>query len=753
MKIYVRARGGNLFVNIRWKTLLILFLATSILMSVVYEVSQKIMLDDIATSENKEAESNAQRFITNLDIKLQNINSTDYDWSQWDDTYQFIENNNTAYINSNLPDQTLINLGLNLMLFINQSRQLVFGKALDLENQTAINLQEAEISQISNDNLLYTNDTEQSEGGLILFGGTPMLVISQPILTSAAEGPVRGALIMGRFLDKSESDALAQVVGLPVEMSTIGTSQMPADFQLASKSLSPEEPVFAHVTNETNIASYVLLQDVSGAPILIARVDSYRSAYLQAETSLNYLIGAFAILGVVIFVVTSFLLDKVVLSRLSRLTDDVIKIDPDSDQQNYVVVKGNDELSNLGCEINDMLTTIHESRSELKKYAESLERKVIDRTVALKINQEKIKSIFNASPDTIIATDLIGNIIEYNRQMDEFTGYTRDDLIGKPAFSFMSDADSKRVTKLLEEVAENGSTAHFECCIRKKDGSTYPVELSISSLQDAHGMPYGFVAIIRDLTEKKQMEKRLFQVERLAAIGELAGMVGHDLRNPLTSIKSAVYFLKKKGAALPEEQAKAMLEIIEKGIDHSDKIIKDLLDYARNIHLELQVNSVRNVLIDALAMVRIPENVKVINTVSEEPTFRIDKDKIERVFINLVKNAIDAMPNGGTITLDCKQVNGNVDVTFADTGTGIPEEILPKVFSPLITTKAQGMGFGLAICKRIVEAHGGKIAVETEKGKGTTFKVSFPIEPKQITEGEKVWTNLPESLLSTKTKA
>jgi signal transduction histidine kinase len=152
-------------------------------------------------------------------------------------------------------------------------------------------------------------------------------------------------------------------------------------------------------------------------------------------------------------------------------------------------------------------------------------------------------------------------------------------------------------------------------------------------------------------------------------------------------------------------------------------------------------------------MVRIPENVKVINTVSEEPTFRIDKNKIERVFINLVKNAIDAMPNGGTITLNCKQANGNVDVTFADTGTGIPEEILPKVFSPLITTKAQGMGFGLAICKRIVEAHGGTITVETEKGKGTVFKVSLPIEPKQITEGEKVWTNLPESLLSTKTKA
>jgi len=440
-----------------------------------------------------------------------------------------------------------------------------------------------------------------------------------------------------------------------------------------------------------------------------------------------------------------------VLSRVSRLTNDVVKIKPNSDQQNYVLVKGNDELSNLGCSINGMLTAIQESHEELKKHAESLEMKVTERTVDLKVSQEKLKSIFRASPDTIIATDLQGNIIEYNRQMNKFTGYTRDDLIGKSALSFMSNADSKRVPKLLEGVVENGSTTSLECCLTKKDGSTYPVELTISSLRDAQEMPYGFVVIIRDLTEKKELEKKLFNAERLAAIGELAGMVGHDLRNPLAAIKNAVYFLKKKGASIKEEQAKTMLETIESGVAHSDKIINDLLDYARNIHLELEVDSVRNVLIDALTVVRIPENVQVLNAVPEEPTIRVDKNKIERVFINLVKNAIDAMPNGGTITISCKQANDKFEITFADTGTGIPEEIIPKIFSPLFTTKAQGMGFGLAICKRMVEAHGGTITVETEKGKGTAFKVTLPIA-KQPTEDKKDWITVPEYLVST-TKA
>ena len=110
------------------------------------------------------------------------------------------------------------------------------------------------------------------------------------------------------------------------------------------------------------------------------------------------------------------------------------------------------------------------------------------------------------------------------------------------------------------------------------------------------------------------------------------------------------------------------------------------------------------------------------------------------------------MPNGGKLTIASKQVNDGLEISFADTGTGISDEIMPKLFSPLFTTKAQGMGFGLAICKRIIEAHGGKITVKTAKGKGTTFTVTLPIEPKPEIGGEKIWINMPKSSLSMMTK-
>ena len=243
-----------------------------------------------------------------------------------------------------------------------------------------------------------------------------------------------------------------------------------------------------------------------------------------------------------------------------------------------------------------------------------------------------------------------------------------------------------------------------------------------------NGQTIGTVYIIHDVTSFKQLEARLLKSERFAAIGELAGMIGHDLRNPLTGIKNAVYYIEKKGASISPDRAKEMFRIIENCINHSNNIINDLLDYSREIRLKLQVNSPRSLLNEALQRIQIPDRIKVLNLVHDEPKIVVDPDKILRVFINLIKNAVDAMPTNGTITIDSKETNGKLQIRFADTGTGIPDDIMPKLFTPLFTTKAQGMGFGLAICKRVIEEHGGKITVETAVGKGSVFKITLPIE-------------------------
>lgn len=233
--------------------------------------------------------------------------------------------------------------------------------------------------------------------------------------------------------------------------------------------------------------------------------------------------------------------------------------------------------------------------------------------------------------------------------------------------------------------------------------------------------------LLEDLVEERT--KKLRDSERLATIGATAGMVGHDLRNPLTGISNASYFLKKKYHNQLDQQGQEMLQIIESNVKYSNKIITDLLEYSGNINLDTRSVTTPKALVDAsLAMVNVPSNIKVIDQTEQTPEITVDEDKIKRVFINLIKNAVDAMPEGGDLTIQTETDTKNVTISFRDMGFGISLEDQKKLFLPLNTTKAKGMGFGLAICRRLVEAHGGRIRVESVVGLGATFKVELPLE-------------------------
>jgi PAS domain S-box-containing protein len=293
------------------------------------------------------------------------------------------------------------------------------------------------------------------------------------------------------------------------------------------------------------------------------------------------------------------------------------------------------------------------------------------------------------------------------------------------------------------------------------DGKERWSELISTPIKDKNGEVIAALEISIDITERKRLQNKLAEYsqrleeivqkrtdelrrtqaelvksERLAAIGELAGMIGHDLRNPLTGIKNSAYYLKKKGQDISPEQSSEMLEIIDKCVNYSNRIINDLLDYSKEIHLALEEQTPRRLLIDALAIITVPETVKINNKLEETPQILVDPDKIKRVIINLIKNAVDAMPDGGEITLESRNAGSNLEVTIADTGCGISDEVKSKLFTPLCTTKAQGMGFGLAICKRIIEAHKGTISVKTVKNQGTTFTITVPLNQKVEGGGE-----------------
>jgi signal transduction histidine kinase len=246
---------------------------------------------------------------------------------------------------------------------------------------------------------------------------------------------------------------------------------------------------------------------------------------------------------------------------------------------------------------------------------------------------------------------------------------------------------------------------------------------------------------LEELIEERT--KKLKESERMATIGETAAAVGHDLRNPLTGIAGAAYYLKTKSSSKTDSKSKEMLSIIEKDIENSNKIINDLLEYSREIKLDLNESNPKSIVKEALSSLKIPRKTMVADLTRTRPKMRVDKEKMKRVFANIIKNAFDAMPTGGKLTIRSRESNGHLEVVFSDTGVGMSEETLKDIYRPLFTTKAKGMGFGLPICKRFVEAHGGKISAKSTIGKGSTFIVTIPIKPCQE-KSEETWVTMPE---------
>ena len=722
--------------SIRIKILIVICLTFLALLGILYFTSQWFFLQGAIVAEEKSTTRDVTRLLAALDDQIAVMDATVGDYAPWDDTYELISSGDTGYIDSNLTNGTFTNLGVELMLFINNSGQIVFGKMVDLDSEAEIPVPESLYSELQvGSRLLSHKDPSDKMAGILSLPEGPMIIASQPIVTSQGEGPIRGTLIMGRRLDEAEIAKLSQRTQLSVSAFPYNDDVLPDDVALARNSLVGVKPIFVAPQSETVVSGYTLVNDVYGNPALILRVDTPREAFTQAKMSVRYLGLALFAIGFVLGLVTMLLLERMVIIRLTSLNSSVMKIGSQGTASSRVEANGNDEIFVLATSVNSMLDSLENSQAKERE------------------SEERYKNLATISPVGIFRTDQNGATTYVNPMWCHISGLSVDEALGDGWLSAVHPDDKESLTKGWQETTRLHKASFADYRFVRPDGTVTCVMGQAIPEMNSENQIVGYVGTITDITERKQAEQQraqyseqlermvegrtaqleeaqeeLVRQEKLAVLGQLAGGVGHELRNPLGIINNAIYYLKLVQPDA-DDKVRQYHAMIEKEVHTADKIISDLLDFARLKSVEREAASVAELVQRVLSRFPVPPSVELaLKLPTTLPKVFADPPQMEQVLGNLTVNACQAMPEGGKLTISARRQKGMVAIAVKDSGVGILPENMEKLFEPLFTTKAKGIGLGLAVSQKLAEANGGRIEVQSEPEKGSIFTLVLPVQ-------------------------
>ena len=334
-------------------------------------------------------------------------------------------------------------------------------------------------------------------------------------------------------------------------------------------------------------------------------------------------------------------------------------------------------------------------------------------------------SLVENMPIGLLAIDGNGSITSFNQTAESILQLSTDEILGKKAHQVLP----QQLGTLIDKLKPEGEIIEKEIDCTVKDGKLIPLEAIATSLGEEDGTFWGYAILFRDLTEIQRLRREIDRSQRLASIGRLAAGIAHEIRNPLSSIKGFATYFKERYKDVPEDQKTA--EIMIQEVERLNRVIGQLLEFARPMNIRLRPTSMRTLIQHSLKMIESQAGGKNIKISADLPLeideALIDPDRINQVLLNLYLNAIEAMDDGGTLSV---RLFGDdpkgVKIEISDTGAGIHKKDLEKIFDPYFTTKPSGTGLGLAIIHRIIEAHNGEMNVKSERGRGTTVSITLP---------------------------
>ncbi len=408
--------------------------------------------------------------------------------------------------------------------------------------------------------------------------------------------------------------------------------------------------------------------------------------------------------------------------------------DPKTGEERYFIITASPIFDENGevMAVVETLKDITERKmleQQLEKYSKGLEREAEERAKELATSEEKYRTLIETMNEGVAVVDVEGTLVFVNEKFEEILEYDRGEMIDKSIFSLFDEENREKLRGELEKRSK-GESSVYEVNAITKIGKLRTLMISGTPLFDDEGDFKGSFGVITDITEKKRLEQQILQAEKLASVGELAAGVAHEINNPLANISVYANLIKdeiKSGNAPDLEDVEVIVEQVQKG----SNIVRDLLDFSRQYEPHVSPIDVNEIIEDALKLLErrlALGNIKVTKKMDPKVSrTRGDANKLQQVFFNLIRNAQEAMPKGGEVSITTSKEDNMIEAVISDTGVGIPGEHLTKIFDPFFTTKkiGEGTGLGLSISHGIIREHGGTIEVSSV-GTGSTFIVRLP---------------------------
>jgi len=718
--------------NLRKKALFIIIITFIILIGILYIISRELLLRSFSDLEKEYTKKDLYRTINAIEHEASSLDTLLSGWAPRDDTYTFVVNKNKNYIQRNLTIDDFLVQRINIIIFTDNSGQVVYGKYVDLENGKELDNKYNIFEEVIKNYRLLTEhkDTKRHIKGIILIKNGPLIVASQPILTCNYGGPIRGALIVGRYLNARELKLIENEVKLPVNIYNLNNRDLPVKIV---KNLLEEKSDTAQILNNKTIAGYTLIRDVYKKPVLILKIDVKRDIYRHGEGSVIYFLVYFLLTGLIISFITIITLDNLIMSRLIRLNQTVNTIGKTGNLSDRLSETGTDEFSGLAQSINEMLKSIEDSQEELNK------------------------AVMNSITSQIAVLDRQGIITSVNDAWDRFSrerkGENSSD-IGEHYIKVWESETGEFSTGKLTAIdgiraVIKGESRYFSCEYQC-DLPSRKIWLLLNATPLA-AKKGGTVISRMDITERKQaeenlifMEKQLRQAQKLEAIGTLAGGIAHDFNNILSAIMgytemTLVFLVKEEG------KLKNNLQKILKASRRAADLVSQILTFSRQSEHEKQIIEIKPVIKEVIKLLRatLPSTVEIRHKIDVYSDKILgDPTQIHQILMNLSTNAAYAMKDkGGTLEIILTEIEiteetrtsdlppgSYIKLTVKDTGKGIEQKDLDKIFDPFFTTKPQGegTGLGLSVVHGIVKSYEGAIEVTSKPGEGSTFNIYLP---------------------------